>query len=556
MARRPLASRIPVYLVEGFLESGKTTWLNTWLPEVAAKWPLPASRTMPNFVLVSGEQGFVELSPEAAACLTAWREVTDCQQLTESFWREWADQETPDAVWIEVNGTWRIEALLAQLPQDLYRLEQDLLVYPADRVMAGLSQPDSRLAEWLARADRVLITGATDRVQQRQIRQGIQAAGGVSSATRLAFWDAQRAEAPAKRWRTRLLDRRTGWVMRGALLLAFLWVLYLARAVLYLPEMSGMEQAVRQGLSAFLSLLFQMLPFLLLAALASSLIQLLVSDRTLTRWLDPRRVWSVPLALFSGFVIPICDCGLVPIVTRLVRKGTPLPLAALFYVSSTVTNPLVIASTYLAFPGQPTLYFYRLGLGWLVGVLLALGLMVLPKRVQHNLQETVQSLNCASGYLGDLSTQRFPRRAQQLTLAVLRHTAAEFMTLSRYVIWGAALTAFLQTVISPVRWQQLLKQPGVVLPFVIFALFFLALCASSNAFLARSFSVIWPTPAVLLYLVFSPLLDFKNLLLMRSGFGGRLTRGVILGCLVAFLILYVGLTQLPAAWLPRLNLLG
>jgi len=60
----------------------------------------------------------------------------------------------------------------------------------------------------------------------------------------------------------------------------------------------------------------------------------------------------VLLASGFGFVAPVCDCGVIPLARRLGAKGLPLYAATTFILAAPVVNPVVLASTAVAFQGD------------------------------------------------------------------------------------------------------------------------------------------------------------------------------------------------------------
>lgn len=545
-AHQLLGKQIPVYVVEGFLESGKTRLLNYWIP---CLYQTLATRRNPEprLLYFAAEQGFSELSVEAASCLESSRECSDPRQCTAEFWSRWIHEEEPDAIVVEWNGTWDLLILteaLAPLPVQIQPL---VWVQRAERLVQESTQQGSRTLEWMSRAQNLVLTGAISPSLMRQTKRLLTHLGAPRGSRRPIFWS-NLEEAPTRL--NQLAQREVPVVLRLGIFAAGLWVLYLFRALLQLPTQQHLRQWVEGVSTNVLSLLFQIFPFLLLATLVSSAIQLWVSEETWTRLLRRRGVLRYPLALGLGFCLPLCDCGLLPIATRLVRKGTPLPLTILFFVSASVTNPLVLASTWFAFPGQPRVWILRLLLGWMVAGVLALILSHLPKAAQACVQEELQLLVCSSGYLGPLP------RASRLrpVVAWLRHTWSEFLSLGRYVILGALLSAIVHTSIPVARLSG--EGLGGILSWLALLLtcLFLAVCSNSNAFLARSLAGLLTPVGTLLYLVFSPLLDLKNLLVMGAGFGWKLTRFYVLLVVGLLLVLFVLGQVLPASWFPASQL--
>lgn len=65
-----------------------------------------------------------------------------------------------------------------------------------------------------------------------------------------------------------------------------------------------------------------------------------------------------------GIVLPLCECGMIPMVRQLIRKGLPAFIGIAFAATGPILNPVVAASTYAAFPARPDLAHARLALAW------------------------------------------------------------------------------------------------------------------------------------------------------------------------------------------------
>jgi len=76
--------------------------------------------------------------------------------------------------------------------------------------------------------------------------------------------------------------------------------------------------------------------------------------------------------------------------------------------------------------------------------------------------------------------------------------------------------------------------------------FLLSLCSSSDAVVARSFATKFPLNAVMGFLVFGPMMDIKNVIMLSGGFSkpfvGRLMMTTFFVCFfVVFLFAHLGL---------------
>ena len=52
---------------------------------------------------------------------------------------------------------------------------------------------------------------------------------------------------------------------------------------------------------------------------------------------------------FLGAVIPMCECGIIPVTRRLLRKGLPLSCCVTYILAGPIVNVVVLLTTYVAF---------------------------------------------------------------------------------------------------------------------------------------------------------------------------------------------------------------
>ena len=91
--------------------------------------------------------------------------------------------------------------------------------------------------------------------------------------------------------------------------------------------------------------------------------------------LPKRPALAVPVASASGVVLPGCECASVPVSAALMNRGVTPAAALAFLLSAPAINPVVLASTAVAFPGQPQVVVARLLASLLVSV--AIGWLLL-----------------------------------------------------------------------------------------------------------------------------------------------------------------------------------
>jgi uncharacterized membrane protein YraQ (UPF0718 family) len=121
---------------------------------------------------------------------------------------------------------------------------------------------------------------------------------------------------------------------------------------------------------SFLALIFEGIPFVLLGSLISGVIAAFIPSRVITGLLPKNRLVATLISGLLGIMFPVCECGIVPIVRRLLNKGLPLSCGITYMLASPIVNPIVIFSTFFAFRAQaPVLNTgLRLGIGYLVAL--------------------------------------------------------------------------------------------------------------------------------------------------------------------------------------------
>jgi uncharacterized membrane protein YraQ (UPF0718 family) len=323
-------------------------------------------------------------------------------------------------------------------------------------------------------------------------------------------------------------------VYRLALIAAVL-VLWLASGLLVPASLARLSAQLQGLVTIFLGIFIEALPFLVAGVLASSAIHLFVSIDVIQR-LSPR---SPILAALSGSLLglafPVCECGSVPTARRLLAKGAPLPLGIAFVLAAPVVNPVVIASTWVAFSGRPELVFSRIGLTVLVAaaVGLALGLRFRPADLltspdqRHNHDHAHHDHDHTHEHAG---TGRLR--------ALVLHSSSEFFEMSQYLAIGALIAATLQMVV-PRETLLALGEGPVISALLLMALaFVLSICSTVDAFVALAFVNLFPPGAILAFLVFGPMVDIKSILMFTSVF----RRAALIR-----MVLLIGLLVLAAA---------
>lgn len=282
----------------------------------------------------------------------------------------------------------------------------------------------------------------------------------------------------------------------------------------------------------FLSILIEALPFVLIGVLIAGVIQIFVTEEHIQRWIPKNKFLAVVMSCIVGALFPACECGIVPIVRRLVGKGVPIHAAIGFMLTGPLINPIVIASTFMAFGNDFKIAGLRMGLGFFVALMVAFAVSLLFKGTQFKASNRFDSSHNHS------KNQSFSNRFWSM----LTHSIDEFFDMGKYLIMGAFLAAFVQTYL-PARTLLETGSGAVTSLFVMMGLaYVLSLCSEADAFIGASFSSIFPTSSILGFLIFGPMMDFKNTLMMFSVFRFRFVIGV-LALIVSMVFMTIMLAQ-------------
>ena len=270
----------------------------------------------------------------------------------------------------------------------------------------------------------------------------------------------------------------------------------------------GAPAAVQTFVLIFTSIVIEALPFVLLGALVSALIEVYVPDRAFARLARLPVALQLPAAAMGGLAFPVCECGSVPVARRLIARGMHPSACIAFMIAAPVLNPVVLASTFVAYSGR--------GLAWqMVGGRAALGLLLALVVGWALGNERASDLLRASSPVTAAHGAVRGRREE-----VVEHLAHDFFFMGRFVIAGAALAAALQTVIPQSLVSGVARTPIVGALALMAIAFVLSLCSEADAFVAVSFTP-FPLGAQLAFLVFGPVVDAKLAFLYGATFRRR-----------------------------------
>ncbi|MBO7745716.1 permease [Paenibacillus sp. MWE-103] len=340
-------------------------------------------------------------------------------------------------------------------------------------------------------------------------------------------------------------------------LFGFLLVLFLKPELLRgwrVPDWAGLNAFK----TMFVGIVLEALPFILLSVFVSSLMHVFLPEGWIRRAIPRHPLLGIAAACLLGAVFPVCECGLIPIVRRLIAKGMPLYAGTAFILVGPIVNPIVYGATHAAFRTRPEMLAGRMGLALTVG--LAAGLFVYffvrgdqlrggspaasapvpgpasarpqvhahdhhhdrsqpaphhsahQKHPAHRTHHRDHSQGASRGH-GHGNGNKF--------FAVLHHAGGELFGMGGYLIFGAAVAAAAQAFLPRAELAGIGQSGAGAHMFMMAFGFVLSLCSTSDAFVASSFAGTFPAGALIAMLVFGPMMNVKGTLMLLTAFRAR-----------------------------------
>jgi uncharacterized membrane protein YraQ (UPF0718 family) len=317
--------------------------------------------------------------------------------------------------------------------------------------------------------------------------------------------------------------------------------------LLFIP--TGSESEVLNSLAiVFVSIVLEAIPFMFIGALVGGFIEAFVSRERMATFL-PRKGWlTVCLAAGAGIVFPVCECAVVPVVRRLIGKGLPFSAAIAYLLGGPIVNPIVAASTALAYAFDWRIVILRLGLGYGIAVVIGMlmgRLFAGSRAMKENgiaLENNASSCACLRHTHGEAcyeTAQGYPVFGKEAgnapafgcgcsdpaseswddkVGAAFTHAMIDFLAVGHYLVIGAFIAALAQTYIDRSNFLSLTSAPVLSVVLMMALAILLNLCSEADAFIAASFRGLMPIPAQMAFLLTGPMFDLKLLLMYQIVF--------------------------------------
>jgi uncharacterized protein len=318
---------------------------------------------------------------------------------------------------------------------------------------------------------------------------------------------------------------------------------------------------IQNGVLTFSSILWEALPFIVLGAVVAGILEELLPQEWIGKVMPRSAVPAVVIGGLLGLVFPMCECGIVVVMRRLLRKGFPLACCVSYMLAGPILNVVVLLSTYAAFGGLNKdggdgmrMVLLRAGFGFLVAVVT--GLVVHAMEKKYGLRNLVSataappspkalelSMVGESGGGETVNGNGTERKSVFQRLGNISQTTLhDFLDITTFLILGAVLAtvakfAFMKYLPAGEMERLSREEPYLAIPAMMLLAVVMCLCSEADAFVAASFTEM-SVSSKLAFLVLGPMLDLKLLMMFTRVFRPRLIL-VIVVCTVVQVAAYM-----------------
>ena len=296
----------------------------------------------------------------------------------------------------------------------------------------------------------------------------------------------------------------------------------------------------------FISIFLEALPFLLLGALLSSIIEVFVSEDFLKKILPKNLFFGLLVTSFVGFIFPVCECAIVPVINKLLKKGVPLHICITLMLSVPIVNATVILSTFYAFLGYAHIFVLRIALGVIIPMVIGY-ILVLFKKEMPAPEIKKANIDCDCGHDHGSNhdheienkkvkpANKFSVFSMKANM-VIEHGTEEFFETGKFFIIGSFITSVFQTVVPRNIFTGIGGNLFLSIALMMAFAFFLSVCSNTDAFIARSFIGQFTQGSILAFIVFGAMIDLKNSIMLMRVFNKKF---VIYLILIIFIVCFI-----------------
>lgn len=301
---------------------------------------------------------------------------------------------------------------------------------------------------------------------------------------------------------------------------------------------------------AFINILNEMSPYILLGFLIAGLLQVFVSPARLSRHLAGGGWKPVFKAAMFGIPLPLCSCGVLPTAVALRRQGASKGASTSFLIATPQTGVDSIAATY-ALLGLP--FAILRPIAALTGAF-AGGLAVDKAErgtgmdSDENVSDECPDGSCCTA--GSATPAPQGSTVQKLVAAVRYGFGDMVASVGKWLVIGLVIAAVITVAVPDTLFLSLSRYPVLAMLVMVAVAVPMYICATGSIPIALSLMLKGLSPGVAFVLLMAgPAANFASVMVLRKSLGARATSiyvGSVVVTAMAFGLLIDYL--LPASW--------
>lgn len=264
--------------------------------------------------------------------------------------------------------------------------------------------------------------------------------------------------------------------------------------------------AARDFLTLSLSVFIESLPFVFLGILLSIGVQVWLPPGVLERLLPKAPMLRRAVLSLLGILLPVCECGNVPLARGLMMRGFSVAEAVTFLLAAPILNPVTILTTYHAFGWDNGILAARIIGGFVIANLIGWWF----SRHPHPNELLTRSFEASCAHPQEGGGSRLTRSA--------RDFLAEASTLLPALVVGSAIAGAIQVGVP----RDVLIALGTHPLWSVLALmglgFVVAICSNVDSFFILSLGSTFMPGSIVAFLLLGAMLDIKMIALLRTTF--------------------------------------
>lgn len=259
------------------------------------------------------------------------------------------------------------------------------------------------------------------------------------------------------------------------------------------------------------SVIIESTPFVIFGIVLAALLQAFIRQDMLLKRLPKNGFLRRAVLSLCGVVLPVCECGNMPLARGLMLKGLSVGDATTFLLAAPIVNPLVIITTQQAFGWDNGILALRLIGGFVIANLVGWLLS------QHAKPESLLTDKFSAACSHNHDHVAGKGKVREVSSSFLNELNAMMPAL----IIGSAIAGAIQVLVP----REALLAVGQNIFLSIIAMVVLgmvvAICSNVDAFFALSFASSFLPGSILVFLLVGPLVDVKMITLMRTTYKSR-----------------------------------